>query len=187
MGRLYPEPERRRGIREHGHDCIQRPGELMFVPRRWIHMVVNIGDTVPVVSEVGLGIGEGKKPEDLLYDPGFSSDDDSEDWSEDWSEDDNGEDGGRKGSCSICSGGLTVHNGTIIPHEEAEGASFGEMMELALEHPESSWVCSEMKQAEEVCCLGAGMLSRDIEDWNDDESKDYSEDDSKDNKYDNKD
>ena len=155
----------------------------MFVPRRWIHMVVNIGDTVPVVSEVGLGIGEGKKPEDLLYDPGFSSDDDSEDWSEDWSEDDNGEDGGRKGSCSVCSGGLTVHNGMIIPHEEAEGASFGEMMEFALDHSDSSRVCSEMKQAEEVCCPGAGMLSRDIGDWNEDKSKDYSEDDSKDKKY----
>ena len=61
MGRLYPEPERRRGIREHGHDCIQRPGELMFVPRRWIHMVMNIGDTVSVVSEVGLGIEGGRR------------------------------------------------------------------------------------------------------------------------------
>ena len=30
---------------------------------------MNIGDTVSVISEVGLGIGEGKKPEDFLYDP----------------------------------------------------------------------------------------------------------------------
>jgi hypothetical protein len=30
---------------------------------------VNIGDTVSVISEVGLGIGEGKKPEDFLFDP----------------------------------------------------------------------------------------------------------------------
>jgi hypothetical protein len=40
-----------------------------------MHMVVNIGDTVSVVSEVGLGIGEGKSPEDFLYDPDESSDD----------------------------------------------------------------------------------------------------------------
>ena len=51
-----------------------------------MHMVTNIGDTVSVISEVGLGIGEGKKPEDFLYDPGESSDD-----SEDWSSDDNEE------------------------------------------------------------------------------------------------
>ena len=49
-------------------------------------MVVNIGDTVSVISEVGLEKGEGKKPEDFLYDPKESSDD-SEEWSED-SEDD---------------------------------------------------------------------------------------------------
>ena len=73
--RLYPEPEREYEIRNHGHDCIQHAGQMMFVPHRWMHMVVNIGDTVSVVSEVGLGIGEGKSPEDFLYDPGESSDD----------------------------------------------------------------------------------------------------------------
>jgi len=89
--RLYPEPERMEEIRAHGHDCIQHAGVMIFVPERWMHMVVNIGDTVSVISEVGLGIGEGKKPEDFLFDPDESSDD-SEDWSEDnsedWSEDD---------------------------------------------------------------------------------------------------
>lgn len=45
-------------------------------------MVLNIGDTVAVISEVGLGIGEGKKPEDFLHDPNASSDD-SEEESED--------------------------------------------------------------------------------------------------------
>ena len=53
-------------------------------------MVVNIGDTVSVISEVGLDKGEGKKPEDFLYDPHASSDD-SEDESEE------GEEGGGKG------------------------------------------------------------------------------------------
>jgi len=83
--RLYPEPNRTKEIREHGHDCIQHEGEMMFVPHRWMHMVVNIGDTVSVISEVGLGIGEGKKPEDFLFDPDESSDDGerSGDWSED--------------------------------------------------------------------------------------------------------
>lgn len=92
LRRLYPEPDRKREIREYGADCIQHAGEMMFVPHRWMHMVVNIGDTVSVISEVGLGIGEGKKPEDFLYDPRESSDDGSEDWSEDrpeyWSRDD---------------------------------------------------------------------------------------------------
>lgn len=30
---------------------------------------MNIGDTLSVISEVGLGIGEGKKSEDFLFDP----------------------------------------------------------------------------------------------------------------------
>ena len=67
--RLYPDPEREYEIRNYGHDCIQGAGQMMFIPRRWMHMVVNIGDTVSVVSEVGLGLGEGRKPEDFLYDP----------------------------------------------------------------------------------------------------------------------
>ena len=41
--------------------------------------VVNIGDTVSVISEVGLDRGEGKRPEDFLYDPFERSS--SEDWS----------------------------------------------------------------------------------------------------------
>ena len=71
-------------IRAHGHDCVQRAGELMFVPNRWLHMVVNIGDTVAVISEIGLGAGEGKKEEDFQFDPDEES---SDDWSEDESED----------------------------------------------------------------------------------------------------
>ena len=86
---LYPEPDREYEIRNFGHDCIQHAGEMMFVPHRWMHMVVNIGDTVSVISEVGLGIGEGKKAEDFLFDPNESSSDswDSSD-DEDWSSDD---------------------------------------------------------------------------------------------------
>ena len=67
--RLYPDTDRQYEIRNFGHDCIQHAGQMMFIPHKWMHMVVNIGDTVSVVSEVGLGIGEGKKPEDFLYDP----------------------------------------------------------------------------------------------------------------------
>mmetsp|Transcript_15581 Transcript_15581/g.28156 ORF Transcript_15581/g.28156 Transcript_15581/m.28156 type:complete len:239 (-) Transcript_15581:164-880(-) len=85
--RLYPEPNRTREIREYGHDCIQRKGDMMFVPHRWMHMVVNIGDTVSVISEVGLGGGEGLKNVDFSFDPNESSDDSEDYWSEDWSED----------------------------------------------------------------------------------------------------
>jgi hypothetical protein len=50
---------------------------------------VNIGDTVSVISEVGLGIGEGKKPEDFLIDPDAKKlKNESMDKSEDDSEDD---------------------------------------------------------------------------------------------------
>ena len=80
---LLPDEMRQYEIINHGYDCIQRAGEMMFVPERWMHMVVNIGDTVSVISEIGLGIGEGKKPEDFLYDPMESSSDDEEEWSDD--------------------------------------------------------------------------------------------------------
>lgn len=84
---LYPHPERQAELRAHGHDCIQRAGEMMFVPFRWLHAVVNIGDTVSIISEIGLAAGEGKKQEDFLFDPDESSDDeeeseDEEDWEE---------------------------------------------------------------------------------------------------------
>ena len=91
--RLYPEPEREYEIRNYGHDCIQHAGQMMFVPERWMHMVVNIGDTVSVISEVGLGIGEGKKPEDFLHDP-YASSDDSDEESEDESSGDDINEGG---------------------------------------------------------------------------------------------
>ena len=78
---LYPHPERKAELRGYGHDCIQRAGEMMFVPKRWLHAVVNIGDTVSIISEIGLAAGEGKKEEDFLFDPDESSDDEEE-WEE---------------------------------------------------------------------------------------------------------
>lgn len=90
---LYPDLFRQHEIRTYGHDCIQHAGTMMFVPRHWMHMVVNIGDTVSVVSEVGLDRGMGKKPEDFEYDPHApSSDDDSSDDSDDSSDDDSEDD-----------------------------------------------------------------------------------------------
>mmetsp|Transcript_27889 Transcript_27889/g.58912 ORF Transcript_27889/g.58912 Transcript_27889/m.58912 type:complete len:441 (-) Transcript_27889:92-1414(-) len=80
---LYPHPERMYELRNHGHDCIQHENEMMFVPRKWMHMVVNIGDTVSVISEVGLEKGEGKTEEDFAYDPDEESSDDDEYDSED--------------------------------------------------------------------------------------------------------
>lgn len=56
--KLYPMKERLDEIRQHGHDCVQREGELLYVPRGWAHMVVNIGDTVAIVSERGLDVME---------------------------------------------------------------------------------------------------------------------------------
>eukprot|EP00804_Cyclotella_cryptica_P011474 CCRYP_016394-RB/>CCRYP_016394-RB protein AED:0.43 eAED:0.43 QI:195/1/1/1/1/1/4/148/320 len=51
---LYNKNERMEEIRTYGHDCIQRAGEMLYVPYGWAHMVVNIGDTVAIVSERGL-------------------------------------------------------------------------------------------------------------------------------------
>jgi len=52
--KLYNKDDRMHEIRNYGHDCVQRAGEMMYVPRGWAHMVLNIGDTVAVVSERGL-------------------------------------------------------------------------------------------------------------------------------------
>lgn len=52
---LYHKDDRKEEIRTHGHDCIQRAGDLMYVPRGWAHMVLNIGDTVAVLSLRGAG------------------------------------------------------------------------------------------------------------------------------------
>lgn len=64
---MYPRVKEE--VRAHGADCIQHAGEMMFVPNKMMHMVVNIGDTVSVISEVGLEKGEGKRPEDFEFDP----------------------------------------------------------------------------------------------------------------------
>ena len=77
--RLYPDPWRTGVIRERGMDCVQHAGTMMFVPGGWMHMVVNIGDTVSVISEVGLDKGEGLRGEDFLVEPPSSSDDREED------------------------------------------------------------------------------------------------------------
>lgn len=107
---LYPHPERQAELRAYGHDCVQHAGEMMFVPRRWLHAVTNIGDTVSIISEIGLAAGEGKKEEDFEYDPDESSDDEEE-----WSEDEDYEqhpghaygyrEGGRRGRPSQRTGG----------------------------------------------------------------------------------
>ena len=60
-------PDRVEEIKANGHDCIQRAGEMMFIPDSVAHMVVNIGDTVAVVSEVDIdknGEGKKKQPDD---------------------------------------------------------------------------------------------------------------------------
>ena len=58
MRKLYHKDERMEEIRNYGHDCVQRAGEMLYVPWGWAHMVINIGDTVAVVSERGLNAME---------------------------------------------------------------------------------------------------------------------------------
>ena len=64
-------------IKAHGHDCIQHAGDMMFIPDGCKHMVVNIGNTVAVVSEVDLDKERAKEPTDdsvfdinAAYNPG---------------------------------------------------------------------------------------------------------------------
>lgn len=66
---LYPRDGRRDEIRRHRHDCVVRAGDMMFVPGAWMHMVVNVGDTVAVVSEAGKDGGRGRGAEEYLFDP----------------------------------------------------------------------------------------------------------------------
>jgi oxalate decarboxylase/phosphoglucose isomerase-like protein (cupin superfamily) len=54
-------------IRNYGHDCIQHAGDLIYVPDQWAHMVVNIGDTVAIVSERGLKDFSGSSDESSEY------------------------------------------------------------------------------------------------------------------------
>ena len=104
--RLYPDQWRTGVVRNRGMDCIQHAGTMMFVPKGWMHMVVNIGDTVSVISEVGLERGEGLRVEDFLVEPPSRSDD-REDKDEDEDEDEDGQGGyggngwGRRGPPSV--------------------------------------------------------------------------------------
>ena len=65
---LPQHPKRIQEIKTNGHDCIQHAGEMMFIPDSVAHMVVNIGDTVAVVSEADVDMREegGKKRNDEL-------------------------------------------------------------------------------------------------------------------------
>jgi hypothetical protein len=36
--KLYPAEERTHEIRNYGHDCVQRAGEMMFIPKKWLLM-----------------------------------------------------------------------------------------------------------------------------------------------------
>jgi hypothetical protein len=64
---LYHKNERLEEIRNYGHDCIQHAGDLIYVPDQWAHMVVNIGDTVAIVSERGLKDFSGSSDESSEY------------------------------------------------------------------------------------------------------------------------
>ena len=33
-------------------ECVQRPGDIVYVPSGWIHATVNIGDTAAVAQQV---------------------------------------------------------------------------------------------------------------------------------------
>jgi len=139
---LYDDPFRKNEIRTHGHDCIQEAGDMMYVPKSWMHMVVNIGDTVSVISEVGLDKGEGKTEEDFSYDPfESSSDDEEEDWEEDWSDDD-------FTPCPVCVDGLTADETTSLGGERTCATLIVDAKE---EHAKSR-TCNDMQGAQSICC-----------------------------------
>ena len=47
----YAEPGVGALLRARGWDCVQRPGEMLWVPRLMLHTPINIGETLSVVSE----------------------------------------------------------------------------------------------------------------------------------------
>ena len=47
----YAEPGVGALLRARGWDCVQRPGEMLWVPRLMLHTTINIGETLSVVSE----------------------------------------------------------------------------------------------------------------------------------------
>eukprot|EP00571_Detonula_confervacea_P011554 CAMPEP_0172307066 /NCGR_PEP_ID=MMETSP1058-20130122/7992_1 /TAXON_ID=83371 /ORGANISM="Detonula confervacea, Strain CCMP 353" /LENGTH=683 /DNA_ID=CAMNT_0013019137 /DNA_START=118 /DNA_END=2169 /DNA_ORIENTATION=+ len=84
--------------------------------------------------------------------------------------DDGGDEGGEDGGgedppasevpsdvtpCPICSDGLTVDEGFTIPYPEANGASCGQLLGYAAITDESSADCTQMKNAEAICCPAA--------------------------------
>ena len=58
-------PERQEEIKKNGHDCIQHAGDLLFIPTMVSHLVVNIGDTVAIVSEIDVGKGDTHTRKDI--------------------------------------------------------------------------------------------------------------------------
>ena len=62
-------PQRNEEIKRNGYDCIQHAGELMYIPDKVVHSVVNIGDTVAIVTEVDIDAlkdGNNKAQEDII-------------------------------------------------------------------------------------------------------------------------
>lgn len=55
-------------------------------------------------------------------------------------------------TCSVCPDGLGVPDDTVIPYKEANGASCKEMLGYSRNYDETSDECSQMKDAEAVCC-----------------------------------
>jgi hypothetical protein len=39
------------------HECVQRPGEVLFVPQHWYHAVLNVSDCVGIAVELGPNLG----------------------------------------------------------------------------------------------------------------------------------
>ena len=62
--KVYTTQSHERWLKKNGWECVQQPGELMYIPGRMQHLVLNIGETVAITGEYcAIGFGFETVPE----------------------------------------------------------------------------------------------------------------------------
>ena len=48
----YRTPQFQKWWRSHGYECVQEPGEMLYIPDRFYHAILNLGEAVAVIGEL---------------------------------------------------------------------------------------------------------------------------------------
>ena len=48
----YRTPQFQEWWRSHGYECVQEPGEMLYIPDRFYHAILNLGEAVAVIGEL---------------------------------------------------------------------------------------------------------------------------------------